>query len=131
MCTNILAHGEIQLHVCGIFAATELFWRKIAILVSIELCLHRIAWQLAKQVGGAVTLTRARYEYPQVHMFVLLVGLVLCILCKRAPNMKDSEHLNQSKVTPSENQGSTPNTEDDTINNPLYAKHEDEYTYPT
>ena len=69
MCTNILAHGEIQLHVCGIFAATELFWRKIAILVSIELCLHRIAWQLAKQVGGAVTLTRARYEYPQVHMF--------------------------------------------------------------
>lgn len=59
---------------------------------------------------------------------VLLVGLVLCILCKRAPNMKDSEHLNQSKVTPSENQGSTPNTED-MINNPLYAKHEDEYTY--
>lgn len=60
---------------------------------------------------------------------VLLVGLVLCILCKRAPNMKDSEHLNQSKVTPSENQGSIPNTEDDMINNPLYAKHEDEYTY--
>lgn len=56
---------------------------------------------------------------------VLLVGLVLCILCKRAPNMKDSEHLNQSKVTPSENQGSTPNTEDDMINNPLYAKHEE------
>jgi len=51
-----------------IFSYGAVLERKIAVLVSIELCLHRIAWQLAKQVGGAATLTRALWISSGAHV---------------------------------------------------------------